>query len=569
MTETVNAETATSASETGKTGDKPKSTRGGYRPGGGRPPGSGVKKHEKAPISGSALPALPPTQGGVTKAHRFFEFWAALTETQLAQTIVYVNRLFPITNAKLRDEKAPKYILKLVGPCPCPPADYKPWFYDQFGSGDYQVYFNEGNDNRMRVEITGLRDYTNYPPKIDWDTLMVNDPGNKDFVRWARTNGFADEIRRLEGEASPQAREKKEDEEMNTALIEQNTNLIGQVVTMAERVAEAKQAPPTPAPAPAAPRTSLEESKGMGLLEAAATSAIKMSETAFQTNIARTTSATDPLAQVTAIVELTRTLTTPQARSGEDPMFMFLSEALKESREELREMRNRMNSNQTPPQSLTDKLLEIQQLKALFNDGGDKEEKDEPARPGSPKAMLMEMFARNGPQLVTAILGGLGQLAYVAKLALSGPGGGPGTVPLPPGAVPPAQGPPQMNQSAPPLPGAPPNAAPPAMDDTMYFLRMAEGSIRKHMNEWGNRAFPGADFADWLIDSSLNGRMQYDQLRNLGGDALMNTLQGYPPIAEIMAAVPDKFSMFVQQFIGRDEIRKKEEDEDMEEGETE
>lgn len=518
---------------------KPKSTRGGWRPGGGRPK---KIRPEKAPMTGSSLPALPPTQGGVTPPQKFFTFWHGLTETQLAQNIVYVNRNFPLCDAKVRNPDAPKYIDKLVGPCPCAPTEWREWFLKTYGSGDYRIYFNEGSAQRLRVEVTGLRDYENYPPKIDWETLMVNDPANRDFLRWARTHGYAEEIRRLEGGATPEAIKGKEDEEMNAAIVQQNSELTGRLVDMAERVAEARQ------PQPQAPRESLPERKALDMLDKAGDASFRMMEKAFDMQVNRVNENSDPLAHTRAFIDMAKTL---NPSDGNSTIVELMRDQIAAQREEMRELRARLDTNvtavQAPPQTMTDKLQEMVTLKNLLRElsSDDGEEKEVALKPGTPKAMFMDMLTKSGPAIVQATPGILQSVFYGISLLTRKAGDAP---PPPPVAPPPPAINPQHKQEE---------------DRVLFFMRMIEGSIKKHLNEWEQRDYPGADFADWLIDSQLDGRNAYDQLKAAGPDILTAQLQTYPPINEIITGMPDKFRTFVQQFLDRDAIRKQEEaDED-------
>jgi hypothetical protein len=519
---------------------KPTTTRGGYRPGGGRPR---KIRPEKAPMHDSNLPALPTTHGGVTKPDRFFPFWHGLTETQLAQTIVYIQRQFPVCDAKVRDLEAPKYIDKRVGPCPCGPNEWKEWFLKTFGSGDYRLYFNEGSAQRIRVEIEGLRDYDNYPPKIDWETLMFSDPRNKDFVRWARTNGFADEIRRLENNSTPEAERRKEEEGMNIGAQETIRELTGELVTLAR---ESRQREPE-----RAPRTSDDERASVRLIETAATTAIGM----VKDQATSKTGDTSPIEQTRAIVDLARTMI-PAPTPPDNTIVEILRDSLNQKSEEIRELRHELRERQTNPvapgttapgNDLTTRIMEAAQQKILdqLTGNADKED-DAPARPGSMKAMFFDTISRNAPQIITAVGGLFQSLSYSAAILMKKPGD-------------PTPAPPQAPAPPPPTNVLPTNDDQP---DPNFFFRMIEGSVRKHLNEWETRDYPGADFADWLIDSAIDGRMTYEQIKNMGGEFLLQNMNTYPPLAKVYNAMPQRMIEFVNQFIARDEIRKKEEAEE-------
>jgi hypothetical protein len=550
VNETVTEITSTQVETVATPPAKPKSTRGGYRPGGGRPR---KIRPEKAPMTGSSLPALPPTQGGVTRPQKFFDFWTGLTETQLAQTIVYINRHYPVCDAKVKDPEAPKYIDKLVGPCPCVPTEWREWFLKTYGSGDYRIYFNEGSAQRLRVEVEGLRDYENYPPKIDWDTLMVSDPRNRDFIRWARTHGYAEEIRRLESGVTPEALKGKEDEEMNAAIIEQNTNLTGQLVEMAREVA-AKPA--------VGPRETLAERSALGMVEEAGKTANRMTEKAFDMLASRTNENADPLAQTRTVIEIAKTMS--ESRSGDNLLIEMMRDQIQAQRDEMRELRVQLNTQAaTPaqaPRTLTEQLQELVLTRSLMreamgDDGSD--DKETPIKPGSPKAIFMDVLAKSAPALVQAAPGILQSIFYGVNLLLRKPGDTSAPPPPPPAPAPPAINPQQKQEE----------------DRVAFFLRMIEGAIKKHLNEWEERDYPGADFADWLINSQLDGRNSYDQLKAAGPELIVAQLSQYPPIASVMVdqngAVTQKFAIFVQQFIERDDIRQRQRDEEDEDEEDE
>lgn len=548
LTEDDTVEEKPNGKSTGNQKTKHPSTRGGYRPGGGRPR---KPTPERRKIQGSSLPALPPARAGFTTPVTGFEFWHKLTETELGKVSVYVNRMYPLCNPKIKNPDAVKYIDTFAGPIPFDPGEYEEFFYNKFGGGDYICYFNEDGTNRMRISVEGLRDFDKYPPKIDWETLLVHDPKNKDFVRWAKTHGYAEEISRLEKDNTPDAQARKEDEQVNASIVEQNAALTDKVIDMAERVAEARHAQ-TQAPPP--PRESAGERKSLEMIDKAGDAAFRMMEKAMDVSANRTASTTDPLEHVNKIVEIADRITAARG-GGNDAVVEILRDSLRETREELREIRTARAATTEAPktflQQLEEKVSE-RRLMAELN-GDDASEKDDAAKPGSIKHMMAEAAIKNLPHLANAAGGIISALFYGVRLFTAKPGEAPPPPPPPP---------------APAAPAAPAIESP--EQELRFFLRKIEGAIRKHLNEWDDRDFPGADFADWLINADLDGRMNYDQVRGLGAAAIIEQLGTHPPLAQVMQAIPERFGVFVGQFIDRDEIRKKQEaDADQENGDGE
>lgn len=520
---------------------RPRGTHGGYRPGAGKKPRPIT---ERPRMVGSVLPALPALRAGWAVPSKAFEFWKTLTETQLGNISLYVNRDYPLCNPKIIDEKAVKYIDQLSGPIPFEPAEFREFFLNKYGSGDYTCYFNEGSANRFRIKIEGLRDFDKYPPLIDWRTLLVTDPANKDFTKWARTHGYAEEVSALEKDLTPAAQARKEDDEMNASIVEQNSALTDKVIEMAERVAEARQ---TQAQTPPLPRESAGERKSLEMIDKAGDAAFRMMEKAMDVSANRTASNTDPLEHVNKIVEIADRITASRG-GGNDAVVEILRDSLRETREELREMRTSRTVTEPPKtflQQLEEKVTERRLMAELNGDDGISE-KDDAAKPGSIKHMMAEAAIKNLPSLANAAGGIISALFYGVRLFTAKPG----EAPAPP----------------PPPPPPPAAAATPALEspeqELLFFLRKIEGAVRKHLNEWDDRDYPGADFADWLINADLDGRMNYDQLRGLGAKEIIERLGMYQPLAQVMQAIPERFGIFVTQFIDRDEIRKKQEQDD-------
>jgi hypothetical protein len=75
------------------------------------------------------------------------------------------------------------------------------------------------------------------------------------------------------------------------------------------------------------------------------------------------------------------------------------------------------------------------------------------------------------------------------------------------------------------------------------------------------RETPGADFADWLMESQgggPQGRQFYEGLKAQGPDSIKALFQSYPPLWSQLAQMEAKFDVFMEGFFSHDEIRQQE-----------
>lgn len=518
------------------------------------------------------------------RPEHFFQWWCGLTAAAKDQTIAYVYRNYPVIQIKVPDTKSPtgfrlsSQIDKRSGNDPLTSLDDVLHFY---GSGTYTIRFNQANPSKpvCMCFIQGLRD-EQHPPVVDPATLAIEDPANKPYIEGLRMKGI-----RIPG-VDPM-------EDTDMAAVETMDRMVGTIERLTERNAQLANRPA----APAAPvKEPVNESivsqalaTGMGIIATASDTQNKMLEKTME-KIGQLKGdgqqQTDPLAMLDKVAGILKALApavvAPVQQTGPSQSDMLLQAAMTRADKletrifdmqasQLTLLQGMLAKSQeaTPaaavqtktaapagaPTTPLEMLKELVKLKDGLGSltGGDGERADNPtsAAAGPWWASLLQnlpTLAQMGMGMMAMYSQASYNNAIAATAAAVQAGANPAalapiaptmpTMPAPeiaPGDEIPT--PPVQHDAALPHPG----------DATMsayhQFLAQLEKPLRLSLEN--NES--GEEFAEKLVE--FHGQMAYDLLHNLGKDQLIQILATYPPIWQVVTAIPHKFQQFLDEFM--------------------
>jgi len=253
----------------------------------------------------SALLPLPKPRLSQLPPQEFFEYWRSIPENlREDRVIVYPYRLLPKIDVfqPLSEEDLelirlkkkpppPKNIGKLVEPLN--PEHWALELAKRWGAGDYLLRLNDTHPSVKRtVCMTAsegeqpLRDWSNFPPLLNLDQVVLTEKSNQPYIRWAHLNGIY-----FPGEPEFQAREEGSD----VANVEAVNKLTDTVVKLSEDRARDK---------PASDFSSTAGAKTLEVMASAATAGQKIITDAITTAQSMAATAADPLGQAGKVIEM-------------------------------------------------------------------------------------------------------------------------------------------------------------------------------------------------------------------------------------------------------------------------
>lgn len=157
---------------------------------------SNVKANEKPPTRKSAhkeskgptkivIPSLPSYRLSFEAAKKWFE---SLTPEQRSYVPLYLYRLYPRVDRRLTDPKAQLNIDK-------PTGFNKDLIIAEHGGGKYKLTIGDVTGQRGKqigeahFEISMVK----YPPKLNYEHLLIDEPSNKGYVERLKREGILDE----------------------------------------------------------------------------------------------------------------------------------------------------------------------------------------------------------------------------------------------------------------------------------------------------------------------------------------------------------------------------------------
>ena len=205
----------------------------------------------------------------------FFKYWIECDLLFPGRLVVYVYRKLPVTDVtqplseeelrliQQKKKKEPTINISVEKLAPfSDPEQWNRWVCETFGAGDYHFKLNDHHPSvKKTIAMTttkgegSLRDWNSFPPVLhhneagELDEVVLNDPLNESYLRWARLNGI-----KFPGDPGSEAitESQTEGEEMASvveAVMKQNEKLNEKVLQMSERQQAAPAVPPMDAAA--------------------------------------------------------------------------------------------------------------------------------------------------------------------------------------------------------------------------------------------------------------------------------------------------------------------------------
>lgn len=550
----------------------------------GRPKGSTsrIGRAYAKPKINTRLP-IPPSQFfNQNQAGKFFQYWQSVPAELYDLIAVHIYRKYPVVSAKQVDPTANDVMDVIAGKCPFDGDDWESWLLRMYGSGDYRIWLNDGGTNVTKLPKVSVRDPV-FPPRLTYAELVMDDKVNASYIAGLRRDGI-----KLPGDSDigqplkPKEPTQEELEEMSstTAFAELATSIIK------DKIAEGSKSP-----------IQLPDSSGLNMKECfdlsnySAKSAIDLMAKQMETITSAGVQQQNPIEFMSKALEIFKTFQPKEKDNTE------LVAIMREFRQEITSINSRIVELAIARQQPTpededaeskDPLERLQRMKTqydlmsdMFGNGSRRrhhsDDDDEKPKSNGITEMLITNAFKFMPQILPA-LGTFAQALMIVSnnLAVAKTGVGQAINPLD-----------AANQSQQPQPHPQPVdsvnretgivANGPSPETIAWFnelepqeqqiIRGAQPFLAKYHETILNHLlnsdeFDGTTFADFIISSSANGRVDYDTLIGLGPDLLAKVLRSYEPIWQVIKLIPAKALEFVSEFCERDRIRAEELTED-------
>ena len=488
----------------------------------------------------------------------FFGYWNEIEKLFPKRLTGYIYRLNPVIDRELTQQHLPKEdrvlnIEKLYKP----PLDSLEIFH-RFGAGDYDIRLNDQarqGASLTRCFLRGERDWNRYPPVLDVRELIMEDPVNQSYIKWARSTGvLKDEDKQGEEDMANVA-----SAEAIGSLVEGMKDMAQQAVEQADKRAEVsrfdqdgKRSMDVDAAAQSMKIVAEAASMGTKIVEGAMTRAQELGNP------------TNQVAMLDKVFDVVTKITearapAPQPASSSIDMGALLkvfmeretnlqAQIMQLNQTQIEALRARMEgspaTNAAVPQNPIDQVRNVISLtKELRGEFG-----------GEGEAVAVK---RSAWDIVPQIIQGLAALGSVIVTGMHNAAvlrTGQGTaVTAPPPQIEPG------DETAAALPGQP--SAPGNVMAQSHQVLQIIGPPMLGMMMDQERDTPGADFADWLMEwrgGGAQGRQFYETLKAQGPDMMLALMKSYPPLWSQLAPVQQKFEAFLDEFFRYDEIRQAE-----------
>lgn len=445
------------------------------------------------PQSGKKAAKLPDSPGKNVTADEFFRYVAQLSESDWAHLECYVYSTWPVMLA----DRSPRYIDKLGK------TFDREYMVAEWGSGDYYFTLNDSDvrgSNRTIVQVNknrplSIRDPEN-PPKRNLEEVAWNDPANAEWksslIRQGKLTSTGDVV-------TPQAAAPDPSNAILAATMKDAFTLL-----LKER----------------------GQPQGAGVESKAFERVIEMMKGASDQSIQIALSQVkqqDPM----QFVQLIGALKDLMPQSANTDMMQMLLQVQRDGQKQVTDLLLKVMEKESQPKESTsfrDRLEDLQLLRELLDSG----------RGGGGK------WWETALNVAPAILSNVAQIFT----PIFNRGGQPGTVSAPAQAMPSNSNPSSQTNTT----SQPPAAiAAPETDERVQQLVQFMPIIAQPMMKYLNEGRTGADFADWISDSY--GEMTYGTVRQLSKDQILAALNAYQPTAQFVAAMPERLSQFVDEFL--------------------
>ncbi len=484
----------------------------------------------------SSIPDLPSPPARQTRdAGKFFSYWSRLDHDQPDRIVAYVYRLFPIIDREILGKT------KNIAIIPACPGPDKMAFYAEMGCGDYRIFLNDGMKRNKTIctllLVEGFRDLDNYPPEIELEDIVLNDPGNAVYIQKMR----------MKGVNFPGLGE--DDDMMPNQTGSGSATAISTLVEAVKdlSLSQINQPRPPSLDGEVSARTMDTFSKSVSMANEILGNAYKK---ASDINVKQQTAQTTPMEMTNAVIAAAKAMqpepsTQPQLDiTGLLTVFQSMGASqvaaiTKASEDRVAGMKDSMDSvirlyesqaktrSETPAvdplKNLKDTLSVISDVKAVTG-GGE-------SNPENPWVSLAQAALAGLPHIIalaTTVVTTLSANRYNEAVSRTGQGN-----PLPP---------PQ-----------PPATAPETTSPDQAYQQFLQQIAAPLLNHLASEELDGVDFAKWLIDSQSHGRLMYDQMKEKGGEKIVGMIQeSHPQLYAELQKVPVKFEVFLTEFLEYD-----------------
>lgn len=498
---------------------------------------------------------VPPAPKKLLEPAEFFRYWHSIPKRERdAWFIGYPYRKLPVCDVtqplsvdelraiERRQKKKPDTNCGKLSE-PFDPDNWERDVNQWKGAGDYQIRLNDQHPSVKgtvcETHIRGLRDWDNFPPILNLDEVLLDEPLNQPYLRWARLRGI-----RFPGDpgndpATPFDGDQEEDNMANVAAVEKLTDAL---------IEQTKHRPQPAAPAAPAPDRSNEiladaALKGQSiLLESIKQQAKAADPKEFHAAVVEAAKAMIPTAPATAatgptLSEIMQMVTTMMAPvQAANTAMMAAADRRAEAAERRAEtLETRLHTQQNPAAApavdpMKAALELIKGLASLREIAGPILGDTAAAPPGSVWERLAEKALDGAP-------------SFIHNLAVLKTG--------------------QGTPSAPPdldaeliaeetRPGS--NTPELKTEDTEVFSnRKIAENLAAPLIESLNRNDRGFQFAAGMIlqDSVMGfpGEMVYKMAVNKGKDGMYQILQSYPELWQKLIQIPKRVDAFLDDFL--------------------
>ena len=514
-----------------------------------------------APPDHSLVP-MPGKKGGTPD--QLLRYWLSIPKREAAEWfIAYVYRDLPVCDplqtlspADLRairngERKKPAInIGKLTEPLD--PVNWLQQFRARWGAGDYHIFLNDQHPSKKatvkETYFDAGRDWDNYPPLLEVDQVVLADPKNEGYLRWARLKGI-----KFPGdpEFKNSAERESEDDMAATATVEKLTDALirqteqnqqhrGPVVT----TSEGGSADTVKVMADAA-------LKGQSIL----LDSIKAAQNA-------TAKAQDPLEFHKSVMEAAKlatpapaTVAAPVAAPDNTALIMKMMQMQQESNDKLiAQMEKRLEFaeklaseartahvapaapvvNPTVANPVKDAIDLIKGLVSLRDTAGS-------LLGGEAAEASMPAWERIATKVLDNAPGMLYNIAAMKNGAAR--------------PVPPPDLNPELIEKEQQIESAQPEQ-PQTQEEPVVTERLIAQTLAAPLLDSINKGEKGYQFAAGMMLNpkilGVSGRVAYEMAIEQGEQGMMKICQSYPPLWEKLIQIPKSFQQFLTEFLNRD-----------------
>lgn len=571
-------------------------TRRRRRPANLPPEPADVKSESPPPVPDVAPPTAPEPSDGkpdhslvptprkkMLPLQEALAYWNSVPQREreewfiayLYRDLPYCDPSQPLSAEELRQierqkkKKPEKNCAKLVDPQRmrpelAPADDPSSWLQqirECFGAGDYHVRLNDQHPSIkstiVEFEFTAGRDWDSYPPALDIDQVVLSDPRNDSYIRWAHLKGI-----QFPGEAgTPQTPFDEDEDEMAnvSAVLESNKDLTNRILEFSK---EATKPAAAAAPAP----MDQANTRAVEVIADAATKAQKMMLDGIQAAQQSQTKAQDPMEFHKAVTEAARAMTPPAAATSAGPsltdIMTLFSSMMKPITDQnaaiLQEVRSRAEAAERraeaaeqraqtalhPPAPAVNPQVAnpIKDAIDLIKAVGSLKDAASGLTAADAADADMPVWAR----VASKVVDNLPDMLHNAAVMWTGKG-----TPVPP-----------LNpevieaENQPPAVEAAQQQPQQAKEEEVFSQNRIAQELAAPLMDAINKQHRGFEFAAGMILQprimGFPGRVVYEMAIEQGENGLLQILQSHPPLWQQLIAIPKRLQNFIVEFMDRD-----------------